>query len=88
MKMELIAAERLTFGEWRYRLVVRHRIGWLHWTRTYTGKESPLLGSAWYWNGSLVQGRQTLDGLNCLFYDALGAKRVPVRPLPAIDLGR
>jgi len=85
MDMKMISAERLTFGAYRYRLEVQHQLGWMHWTRTYMGKASPLQGIQWYWKDRLVQGCQTLRGLDRLLGEALAAKACRAH-LPAINV--
>ena len=77
-KTELIKAERLTYGDGRYRLKVRHRWLFFSWQKTYAGKPSdvPRLCD-WYHQGHLITSKWIMDDLDELLSRALVAGQVP-----------
>ena len=81
MKVTLIQAERLVYGDFRYRVQVRR--GVFGWHTVYLAKASRL-GMEWYtrqsqervWSPALVD---TLDGL---LKEALAQNQVQPHPMP------
>jgi hypothetical protein len=78
MLTELIAAERLTYGPYRFRLEVRHRILGVPFRRVYSAKVA-LLGGGRTWfrdSGKQAQERVHRD-LETLLDRALACNQCP-----------
>ena len=81
MNVSFVQAERLTFGNFRYRLTVQHRIGWFHYRRTYEAKISPPFGFIWYRNGEWVWNGSMAETLTSHLNDALADGLVTTQKL-------
>ena len=80
MLTKLIKAERVTYGDYHFRLTVKHRY-WIfpYYTRTYDANPSELPGLFnWYRHpsGSWISDKWLLEDLDTLLNRALYAKRV------------
>ena len=79
MKLELIKAERMTYGDYRYRLTVAESCGPFRWTQTYLGKVSSLNSaySSWHHDGKMIMDGTLNDDLNALLARALVGNQCP-----------
>ena len=81
MKVTLIQAERLTYGDFRYRVQVRR--GVFGWHTVYLAKASRL-GMEWYTRQSQerVWSPVLVGALDVLLKEALAQNQVPPQPMP------
>ena len=81
MKVELIKAERLNYGDFRYRVQVRR--GPFRWHVAYLAKTSRL-GMEWYTGQSQerVWAAPLVESLDGLLKGALAQNQVHPQPLP------
>lgn len=82
MKMTMIKAERLIFGDFRFRVEVGCSVGWFRWCRVYHAKPIPMLGLEWSSNGGPIANKATIKKLGDMLADGLLAKQVVPQSLP------